>query len=141
MAVNVVAALRDALVTNITAAINAALGEVFSLETSRPSSATTAKLSIGRPRATAKKSRRQQKELTRWSPNRQARRVPKFVEEMTGFSLKNDIATKWGTEAVFEKGKALPKPLAGPGARSPATEASKTKIGAGGSKRKQAKAE
>ena len=138
MAVNIVAALRDALVTNLTAAVDTALKEVFSLE-GAPHSPATSKSSPSRARTSGAKSRRQ-KEVIRWSPNRQARRVPKFVEAMTGFALKNDIAAKYGPDAVFVKGKPAPKPLAGLGAASGATKAPKSKAPAGGSKKKQAKA-
>lgn len=115
MPVNIVAALRDALVTNLTSAVDAALREVFSLETG-VSSPAGSKRRPGRPPSTAGAKRRPRKEITRWVPNRQARRVPKFVEELTGFSLKNDIAEKYGDGAIFEKGKPAPKPLAGHGA-------------------------
>ena len=40
-----------------------------------------------------------------------ARRVPNFVIEMTnGLDTKKKIVAKYGEDAVFEKGKPLPKP-------------------------------
>ncbi len=49
-------------------------------------------------------------EMTRWVADRRARRVPKFVIEMTnGLDTKKKIVAKFGPDAVFEKGKPLPK--------------------------------
>ena len=49
-------------------------------------------------------------DLTRWAADRRARRVPKFVIEMTnGLETKKKIVAKFGEGAVFEKGKSLPK--------------------------------
>ncbi len=56
--------------------------------------------------------RRRPEDLTKWVADRRARRVPKFVIEMTnGLDTKKKIVAKFG-EATFEKGKALPKPKA-----------------------------
>ncbi len=50
-------------------------------------------------------------EITRWVADRRARRVPKFVIELTnGLDTKKKIVAKFGADAVFEKGKPLPKP-------------------------------
>ena len=50
-------------------------------------------------------------EMTRWVADRRARRVPTFVIEMTGgLDTKKKIVAKFGENAVFEKGKPLPKP-------------------------------
>ncbi|HTP26677.1 MAG TPA: hypothetical protein VMK12_13620 [Anaeromyxobacteraceae bacterium] len=49
-------------------------------------------------------------EITRWVADRRARRVPIFVIEMTnGLDTKKKIVAKYGQDAVFEKGKPLPK--------------------------------
>jgi hypothetical protein len=54
---------------------------------------------------------RRRSEITRWVADRRARRVPKFVIEMTnGLDTKKKIVAKFGADAVFEKGKPLPKP-------------------------------
>jgi hypothetical protein len=54
---------------------------------------------------------RRRSEITRWVADRRARRVPKFVIEMTnGLDTKKKIVAKYGADSVFEKGKALPKP-------------------------------
>ena len=72
--------------------------------------------SIGRARgrrparsAAARPSRRRG-EMTRWVADRRARRVPKFVIEMTnGLDTKKKIVARFGADAAFEKGKPLPK--------------------------------
>jgi hypothetical protein len=54
---------------------------------------------------------RRRAEITRWVADRRARRVPNFVIEMTnGLDTKKKIVAKYGEDAVFEKGKPLPKP-------------------------------
>jgi len=50
-------------------------------------------------------------EITKWVADNRARRVPKFVIELTGgLDTKKRIVAKYGANAVFEKGKHLPKP-------------------------------
>lgn len=52
-------------------------------------------------------------DLTKWVADKRARRVPKFVIEMTGgLETKKKIVAKFGANSVFEKGKSLPKPKA-----------------------------
>jgi hypothetical protein len=48
-------------------------------------------------------------EVTKWIPDRRARRVPNFVIEQTGIKTKKAIVAKFGADAAFEKGKAPPK--------------------------------
>ncbi len=49
-------------------------------------------------------------DLTKWVADRNARRVPKFVIEMTGgLDTKKKIVAKFGDNAAFEKGRPLPK--------------------------------
>ncbi len=67
----------------------------------------------GRGRGAGRSTRadRERGDLTRWVADRRARRVPKFVIEMTnGLDTKKKIVAKFGADAVFEKGKPLPKP-------------------------------
>jgi hypothetical protein len=49
-------------------------------------------------------------EITRWVPDRRARRVPNFVIEATGLKTKKQIVAKFGENVTFEKGKPTPKP-------------------------------
>jgi len=58
-----------------------------------------------RPRRPSRRS-----EITRWIADRRARRVPKFVIEMTGgLDTKKKIVAKYGEDVVFERGKPLPR--------------------------------
>ncbi len=65
--------------------------------------ARTARAARGRAAARAS-------EITRWVADRRARRVPTFVIQATGLDTKKKIVAKFGANAVFEKGKALPSP-------------------------------
>jgi hypothetical protein len=61
------------------------------------------------PRAAVRRPRRE--ELTKWVADHRARRVPTFVIELTGgLDTKKKIVAKFGEDAVFEKGRPLPKP-------------------------------
>ncbi|HZZ83397.1 MAG TPA: hypothetical protein VFE30_02580 [Anaeromyxobacteraceae bacterium] len=66
----------------------------------------------GPARRAAKASRaRPRVVVTRWVADRRARRVPNFVIEVTGgLDTKKAIVARFGENAVFEKGKGLPKP-------------------------------
>jgi hypothetical protein len=61
--------------------------------------------------AAARRPRRApREELTKWVADRSARRVPKFVIELTGgLDTKKRIVEKYGENATFERGKPLPK--------------------------------
>ena len=48
-------------------------------------------------------------ELSRWTADRRARRVPNFVIEVTSLKTKKAIVAKYGENVTFEKGKPLPK--------------------------------
>lgn len=56
--------------------------------------------------------RRPVAEITKWAPDRRARRVPNFVIEATGLDTKKKILAKYGPDVVFEKGKSPPPPAA-----------------------------
>lgn len=63
-----------------------------------------------RPGRRAASARRARTEITRWVADNRARRVPNFVISMTGgLDTKKKIVAKFGENAVFEKGKPLPK--------------------------------
>jgi len=49
------------------------------------------------------------RDITKWTADRRARRVPTFVIEATGLDTKRKIVAKFGENSTFEKGKALPK--------------------------------
>ncbi len=66
---------------------------------------------VKRPRGPSRRARPRGEEMTRWVADRRARRVPKFVIEMTGgLDTKKKIVARFGEDAAFEKGKPLPKP-------------------------------
>ena len=76
----------------------AALEEQLSVATRRP----TRRTALRRP---------PRQELTKWVADHRARRVPTFVIELTGgLDTRKKIVAKFGVDAVFEKGKPLPKP-------------------------------
>ncbi len=59
----------------------------------------------------SRRSRPRGEDMTKWVADRRARRVPKFVIEMTGgLDTKKKIVAKYGENVAFEKGKPLPKP-------------------------------
>jgi hypothetical protein len=58
----------------------------------------------------ARRARARGAQITKWVADTRARRVPKFVIEMTGgLDTKKRIVAKYGENATFEKGKPLPK--------------------------------
>jgi hypothetical protein len=48
-------------------------------------------------------------DITKWTADKRARRVPKFVIEATGLDTKKKIVARYGENAAFEKGKPAPK--------------------------------
>ena len=74
------------------------------------SGAARARRGRGRGAQPATAARRPRREIQRWVPDRRARRVPTFVIELTkGLDTKKKIVARYGTEAVFEKGKPAPR--------------------------------
>ena len=70
----------------------------------------TRKVPRGKGRTKTAARARPRQELTKWVADRRARRVPTFVIELTGgLDTKKRIVAKFGENAVFEKGKPLPK--------------------------------
>jgi hypothetical protein len=63
----------------------------------------------GRAGRGARRPSRPREEISRWAPDRRARRVPNFVIEMTGLKTKKQIVAKYGDGVVFEKGKPAPR--------------------------------
>jgi chromosome condensin MukBEF complex kleisin-like MukF subunit len=60
-------------------------------------------------RGPARHARARREDITRWVADRRARRVPKFVIDLTGLDTKKKIVAKFGANTAFEKGKPLPK--------------------------------
>lgn len=63
----------------------------------------------GPARRAARRPRARGADITKWVADTRARRVPKFVIELTGLDMKKKIVAKFGENAAFEKGKPLPK--------------------------------
>jgi hypothetical protein len=110
------AIVRDAMegvVKRASAAIAKAIAEMAA---SRLDAELQAGVSRARGRRVATRgrgrggARRARTEITRWVADNRARRVPNFVIDMTGgLDTKKKIVAKFGDNAVFEKGKPLPK--------------------------------
>ena len=104
-------AVQD-VIARAAGSIAAAIAEMAAAELGEQLSVAT-KRGQGRgrdlaPRAAARRPRRE--ELTKWVADSHARRVPTFVIELTGgLDTKKKIVAKFGEDAVFEKGKPLPK--------------------------------
>ncbi len=92
-------------IRNVVPAIQRQVAEIAAAELERGLAVTgtrRAARAAGRPR-------RRPADMTKWVADKSARRVPKFVIEATGLDTKKKIVAKFGEDAVFEKGKALPK--------------------------------
>jgi hypothetical protein len=73
--------------------------------------AVTVKNGAKPSRGPSRHARARSEEITKWVAGRSARRVPKFVIELTGgLDTKKKIVAKFGEDAAFEKGKPPPKP-------------------------------
>jgi hypothetical protein len=48
-------------------------------------------------------------DMTKWTADKRARRVPNFVIDMTGLKTKRAIIAKYGVNVSFEKGQPLPR--------------------------------
>jgi len=72
--------------------------------------ATIGKGGVSRRGASRARRRLRAQEMTKWVADNRARRVPKFVIELTGgLDTKKKIVARYGANAVFEKGRPLPK--------------------------------
>jgi len=100
----------DAVASRAAAGIARAIAEVLSAriddELKRQVAKAVGRKARGGGRGPA---RGRPREIARWAADRKARRVPTFVIEQTGLKTKKAIVAKFGEDAVFEKGKALPK--------------------------------
>jgi hypothetical protein len=65
-------------------------------------------------------------EMTEWTADRRARRVPTFVIEATGLDTKKKIVAKFGEGVTFHKGKPLPTPKTAMEDKTGAAVAAKT---------------
>jgi hypothetical protein len=100
----------EAVVSRAAVGISRAIAEVLSVRLDEEMKRQVSK-AIGKPgRGGARRpGRARPREISRWTADRRARRVPTFVIEQTGLKTKKQIVAKYGDDAVFEKGKPLPK--------------------------------
>lgn len=102
----------ESVAERASAAISRAIADILAARIDQDLKANTAK-AVGRGRKrrgrTARAKAESRAELRKWVADRRARRVPTFVIEQTGLKTKKQIVAKFGADAPFEKGKALPK--------------------------------
>jgi hypothetical protein len=67
--------------------------------------------------------------LTKWSPNKRARRVPLFVIKATGIKTKQGVLKRWDANAVFLAGKPLPPEKKAPKAKAKSPPGAKLAAG------------
>ncbi len=104
---DVVRSAMESVMKRVSAQIARAMAEVAARQIDQE---VTRALSRGRGRRRSGRAARRAGDITRWVADRRARRVPKFVIEMTnGLDTKKKIVARYGEGAAFEKGKPLPR--------------------------------
>lgn len=104
---DVVRSAMEKVMKRVSAQIARAMAEVAARQIDQE---VTQALSRGRGRGRAGRPARRAGDISRWVADRRARRVPKFVIEMTnGLDTKKKIVARFGEGATFEKGKPLPR--------------------------------
>jgi hypothetical protein len=102
----------ESVAERASAAISRAIADILAARIDQDPKANMAK-AVGRGRkrreGAARAKAASRAELRKWVADRRARRVPTFVIEQTGLKTKKQIVAKFGADAPFEKGKALPK--------------------------------
>jgi hypothetical protein len=105
--------IREAVtpvVERAAAAIARAVAELTAERVSREAVAAKGKGKRGRSGRVVSRPRRRNVEMTEWTADRRARRVPTFVIEATGLDTKKKIVAKFGEGVTFHKGRPLPAP-------------------------------
>jgi hypothetical protein len=105
------------VVQRASAAIARAIAAAAEESVSRDLGRSTKRAPGRRGRAGGARPRRRDVEMTDWTADRRARRVPTFVIEATGLDTKKKIIAKFGEDATFTKGKPLPAPKQASGER------------------------
>jgi hypothetical protein len=99
-------AMVDSAARSIIQAVPRALQERISQQTAARAEGAPAPQPKTRPR---RRGRARLANMTTWTANKRARRVPQFVIEATGgLDTKKQIVAKFGEGARFEQGKPLP---------------------------------
>ncbi len=103
-------AVRD-VIARAAGSIATAIAERAAAELEGQLAVATKGSRVRGPARRAARRRQPRQEITKWVADNHARRVPTFVIELTGgLDTKKRIVAKFGENAVFEKGKPLPKP-------------------------------
>lgn len=101
------AVLREAISSVVARIVPSIARDVSALVAREVNAAVKARATSSRTRAPARRPRGA--DMTHWVADRRARRVPKFVIEMTGLDTKRKIVAKFGQDAAFAKRKPLPR--------------------------------
>jgi hypothetical protein len=96
------------VVQRAAAAIAQTIAAAAEESTSRQLGPSTKRAVTRRGRGGRVRPRRRDVEMTEWTADRRARRVPTFVIEATGLDTKKKIVAKFGENATFHKDKPLP---------------------------------
>jgi hypothetical protein len=101
----------DEVVARVSSAISETVGRLVEERLKKELAGGRAAAPVRGARAGAGRSTRARRrvDITRWTADARARRVPKFVIESTGLDTKKKIVAKFGENVTFEKGKPLPK--------------------------------
>ena len=104
------AVIDDAVRDIVARAAKAIASSIANLAAAEVTKRLSAKSNGRVPGRGARRRRPRGEEITKWIADNNARRVPNFVIELTGgLDTKKRIVAKYGANAVFEKGKPLPK--------------------------------
>ncbi|OFX19881.1 MAG: hypothetical protein A2V77_25135 [Anaeromyxobacter sp. RBG_16_69_14] len=102
-------AVQD-VIARASRSIATAIAEMAAAELEEQLSVATKHGRASDPARRAASRRPRREELTKWVADHRARRVPTFVIELTGgLDTKKKIVAKFGEDAVFERGRPLPK--------------------------------
>jgi hypothetical protein len=99
----------EAVVARAAVGISRAIAEVLSVRLDEELKRQVSKAIGRRGRGGGKAKGARPRDISRWTADRRARRVPNFVIEQTGLKTKKQVVAKYGEDAAFEKGKAPPK--------------------------------
>jgi hypothetical protein len=99
----------DEVVARVSSAISETVGRLVEERLKKELAGGRAAPPVRSARAGRSARARRRVDITRWTADARARRVPKFVIESTGLDTKKKIVAKFGENVTFEKGKPLPK--------------------------------
>jgi hypothetical protein len=109
----IIRAAIDPVVERARAAIAKAVAELAEERLSRERARPKRRQTQPRGRKAAASRPRRNVEMTEWTADSRARRVPTFVIEATKLDTKKKIVAQFGEGATFRRGKPLPAPMKG----------------------------